>query len=105
MRAVAKREIGTLSGGQRLRLDVALGFSHRPKLLFLDEPPPGSTLITARTCGSTSSGSTASIVEAERAFFAGELGGPTVLAGALAAILTGIIGLGVGVYAIRRSAD
>ncbi|MGY1821538.1 ABC transporter ATP-binding protein [Geodermatophilus sp. SYSU D00079] len=31
----------TLSGGQRRRLDVALGIIGRPKLLFLDEPTTG----------------------------------------------------------------
>ncbi|MDT0275063.1 ABC transporter ATP-binding protein [Blastococcus goldschmidtiae] len=31
----------TLSGGQRRRLDVALGIVGRPKLLFLDEPTTG----------------------------------------------------------------
>lgn len=44
------------------------------------------------------------IVEAERALFAGDLGSPAVPAGALAAILTGVVGLSVGVFAIRRSA-
>jgi len=35
------RVIGTLSGGQRRRLDVALGLVHAPGLVFLDEPSAG----------------------------------------------------------------
>jgi ABC-2 type transport system ATP-binding protein len=38
---LAGRRVGTLSGGQRRRLDVALGLVHRPRLLFLDEPSTG----------------------------------------------------------------
>jgi ABC-2 type transport system ATP-binding protein len=37
----ADRKIATLSGGQRRRLDVAMGIIGRPELLFLDEPTSG----------------------------------------------------------------
>jgi ABC-2 type transport system ATP-binding protein len=36
-----KRGIQTLSGGQKRRLDVALGLMNHPTLLFLDEPTTG----------------------------------------------------------------
>jgi ABC-2 type transport system ATP-binding protein len=39
--AQADRRIGQLSGGQRRRLDVAIGIVGRPELLFLDEPTAG----------------------------------------------------------------
>ena len=38
---LAKRKVSDLSGGQRRRLDVAMGLVHAPSLLFLDEPSTG----------------------------------------------------------------
>ncbi|UOQ90796.1 ATP-binding cassette domain-containing protein [Agromyces endophyticus] len=38
---VANRTVQQLSGGQKRRLDIALGLIHRPGLLFLDEPSTG----------------------------------------------------------------
>ncbi|HEX6678894.1 MAG TPA: ABC transporter ATP-binding protein [Actinomycetes bacterium] len=37
----AGARVGSLSGGQRRRVDVALGIIGRPELLFLDEPTTG----------------------------------------------------------------
>jgi ABC-2 type transport system ATP-binding protein len=39
--ALAGRKVSSLSGGQRRRLDVAIGLVHAPKILFLDEPSTG----------------------------------------------------------------
>ncbi|WP_132125133.1 ATP-binding cassette domain-containing protein [Actinocrispum wychmicini] len=39
--AVADRMVSSLSGGQRRRLDIAMGLIHSPALLFLDEPSTG----------------------------------------------------------------
>jgi ABC-2 type transport system ATP-binding protein len=37
----ADRKVMTYSGGQRRRLDLALGLIHQPEILFLDEPTTG----------------------------------------------------------------
>ncbi|MGC8626881.1 MAG: ATP-binding cassette domain-containing protein [Acidimicrobiales bacterium] len=41
LKGIADRRVKTYSGGQRRRLDVALGIVHRPDVLFLDEPSTG----------------------------------------------------------------
>jgi ABC-2 type transport system ATP-binding protein len=38
---LARRRVRTLSGGQRRRLDIAVGIAHEPRVLFLDEPTTG----------------------------------------------------------------
>jgi ABC-2 type transport system ATP-binding protein len=38
---VADRQVSGLSGGQRRRMDIALGLVHAPELIFLDEPSTG----------------------------------------------------------------
>jgi ABC-2 type transport system ATP-binding protein len=41
LESFAERQAKTYSGGQKRRLDMALGMVHRPALLFLDEPTTG----------------------------------------------------------------
>lgn len=44
----ARTKVGSLSGGQRRRLDVAIGIVGRPELLFLDEPTVGFDPVARR---------------------------------------------------------
>jgi ABC-2 type transport system ATP-binding protein len=41
LESFAERQVKTYSGGQKRRLDIALGIVHEPEVLFLDEPTTG----------------------------------------------------------------
>ncbi|GAB7046503.1 ATP-binding cassette domain-containing protein [Catenuloplanes indicus] len=41
LNTVRDRQVRTLSGGQRRRMDIAMGLMHSPSVLFLDEPTTG----------------------------------------------------------------
>ncbi len=45
---LARNKVMSLSGGQRRRLDVAIGIVGRPELLFLDEPTTGFDPVARR---------------------------------------------------------
>jgi ABC-2 type transport system ATP-binding protein len=48
LREAARTRVDRLSGGQRRRLEVALGVQGRPELLFLDEPTTGMDPVARR---------------------------------------------------------
>ena len=69
-------QVGTLSGGNQQRINIAIGLLARPRCCCSTSPAPGSTRASASACGSSSLGlagggttvifSTHNIAEAER---------------------------------------
>jgi len=48
LEAAAERKVKTYSGGMRRRLQLAMGLTHTPKVLFLDEPTLGLDIQTRK---------------------------------------------------------
>ena len=49
----ADKQVRSYSGGMKRRLEIARGFIHKPRLLFLDEPTIGLDPQTAGRSGTT----------------------------------------------------